>query len=282
MSEPETEFELLQEHIKDKSQATIKSYMIAYKRMRQLLDDEEIADCSQKKILQVIMDGDINLNSAQSLINIAVIVRQFSHESVLTLERQRYQNRIALAQHVKEKNKLIENTLPSLETLCLYTDSLYANSQFKEFIINYLLLNYQTRNADLVFTIVGRKMDASDPTKNYIWLRNRVATYIRRHYKTAQAYGEKVHKITDAKFITALRRVINLQKIDDEKGVFIPTISQAGYYIQKYTYNELGETKYVKIVIDHFRSDLQKLREIADNRGTDLSTLAASYDIKNV
>jgi len=276
-----SEFDKLMEHVKDKSNSTIKAYSIAYKKLRKLLE-KDVEEASQKKIIEAVMEGTTNLNSAQALINIGVMIRKLNNLNVLELEHQRTKNTVALAQYVKEKNQLIGDTLPSYDELWQYTDSLYANAQYKEFIINYLLLKYQTRNEDLMFTVVKRKMDCTDLNKNYIWLRNRVATYFRREYKTANVYGEKIHKITNMKFITAIRRIIGLQNIDDDKAVFVPTESQLGYYIQKYTYKQLGETKYVKIVIDHFRGDIQKLREISENRGTDLSTLAQSYDIKNI
>ena len=115
-----------------------------------------------------------------------------------------------------------------------------------------------------------------------MWIRGKVVTYIRRNYKTAKVYGERVHKITDPKFVTAIRRMIGLQKIGEDSGTFIQTESQAGYYIQKMSYKGLGEGKYVKIVIDANRADLQKLREISHNRGTSLSELLHSYDVKNV
>jgi hypothetical protein len=38
----------------------------------------------------------------------------------------------------------------------------------------------------------------------------------------------------------------------------------------------------LKIIINHFRNDVDKLKEISDNRGTSLSTILQSYDINNV
>ena len=52
-----------------------------------------------------------------------------------------------------------------------------------------------------------------------------------------------------------------------------------GYYIQKATLDNLGEGTYVKIIINHFRNNLDKLNEISDNRGTSLKILKESYDI---
>jgi hypothetical protein len=47
------------------------------------------------------------------------------------------------------------------------------------------------------------------------------------------------------------------------------------------TYKNLGETMYFKIVVNKFRSDPNMLRQISDNRGTDVDTILKSYDIKS-
>ena len=65
-------------------------------------------------------------------------------------------------------------------------------------------------------------------------------------------------------------------------GEIIPNPEQVGYTVKKMTLNQIGEAKYVKIVVDHFRGNLQKLKEISKNRGTSLETLLESYDIKNI
>ena len=49
----------------------------------------------------------------------------------------------------------------------------------------------------------------------------------------------------------------------------------------KYTLNGIGESKYVKIVINHFKNDLPILKQISTNRGTSIETLLAFYDINN-
>ena len=65
-------------------------------------------------------------------------------------------------------------------------------------------------------------------------------------------------------------------------GIFIPNKSSIAYYIIKATYKQLGEGKYVKIIINHFRKNLDKLKEISENRGTSLNEILKSYDIDNV
>ena len=138
------------------------------------------------------------------------------------------------------------------------------------------------RNKDLVFKIVTRKKDMVDKTKNYIWLdvRHKKALYVRNDYKTSGTYGEKRNTITDTRFIVALKRVLACQRHHEDCGVIIKNPDHVGYYVQKSSYKNVGEGAYLKIAIDAHRShgDTQKLLEIAQNRGTDVHTLLASYD----
>ena len=154
--------------------------------------------------------------------------------------------------------------------------------EWRDYIINYLLLHYQVRNQDLVFDIVNKKRLTKDTDKNFMWLSGKKVVYTRNVYKTANSYGKKTDIITDPKFIVAMKRVYACSSRDEECGVFIPTLSQVGYYIKKATYKQLGEGNYVKIIINHFRKDFSKLKEISENRGTSLTTLAENYDIQNV
>jgi len=106
-----------------------------------------------------------------------------------------------------------------------------------------------------------------------MWISAKKVVWIRRVYKTANTYGQKKITIVDKKLLTALRRV-------DKRGdVFIPNEENLGYYIKKSTFKGIGEGKYIKIVIDHFRGNLQKLKEISENRGTSVDILLSNYDI---
>ena len=78
-----------------------------------------------------------------------------------------------------------------------------------------------------------------------------------------------------------MKRILAHQRYNEAKGVFIPTLSQVGYYIKKATYNEIGEGAYMKIVVNKFRDNLDKIKEISENRGTDINTILTNYDIEN-
>jgi hypothetical protein len=103
--------------------------------------------------------------------------------------------------------------------------------------------------------------------------------YVRNKYKTAGTYGPKQDIITDPDFILAIKRIQNLNK--DGQNVIIPNENTIAYRVQSLSYQNLGEGAMFKIVINHFRDDIDELKKISANRGTDIGTILASYDIMN-
>ena len=280
------EFKEFMESIENKSDATKKQYRIQYNKLFKLTE-KPIAETSQKKILE-ILDEMNNKNNEQALLNIALLVRKLNKLSVTDLEKRREDNKKNINTAIKEKNKELKETLPTYDDLIEYMNYKFDNDEWTDYIINYLLIHLQVRNQDLDFDIVKRKKDANDKNKNYMWLQQNKITYIRNVYKTANinkpdgsstGYGQKVNIITNPKMILAVKRVLGCQKSDLDCGTFIPNKSSIAYHLQKATYKQIGEGKYFKIIVNHFRKDLDKLKEISVNRGTDLTTILNFYDI---
>ena len=237
------EFKSFMDTLGEKSDHTKRAYKTQYTKLRNLLE-HDVADVSQKKVIDIISEQS-NPNAQQALINIAILVRRMNKLPTKDLEAKRETNKTEVVKQVKQVNETL--VLPTLNDLEEYLEYLYANNQWTDYIINYLLLEYQVRNKDVNFTITTRKKDMTDKNKNYIWLdvRNKKAVYVRRDYKTDKTYGEKRHVITDKEFIVALKRVLACQKHNEDCGVFIPNENQVGYYIQKATYKGIGEGAYV-------------------------------------
>ena len=273
-----SEIEDLMKYAEDKSVATQKSYNQLYRRLRALLGNRDIASASEKMILKVI-DME-NINSKQGMINIANIIRKQNNLPHKLLDDTREANKKLLQTHVREKNANLSE-LPSYKDIVDFTEVLYEKNDYTSFIINYLMLNFFVRNKDLNFDIVKRKKDMTDDSLNYMWLTNNKAVYRRNIYKTKDTYGTKEHTITDKKFLLAMRRVVKCQESDLECGTFIPNENQIGYYIKKATLKNIGETAYMKIIVNHFKSDLQKIKQIGESRGTATDTIIESYDLDN-
>jgi hypothetical protein len=273
-----SEIEDIMKYAENKSVATQKSYNQLYRRLRALLGNRDIASASEKMVLKVIESE--NINSRQGMINIANIIRKKNNMPHQLLDDTREANKKLLQTHVKEKNADLKD-LPTYEEITEYTNELYEKNDYTSFIINYLMLNFFVRNRDLNFTIVKRKKDMTDDTLNYMWLTNSKAVYRRNDYKTAKTYKTKEHTITDKKFLLAMRRVLKCQESELDCGTFIPNENQIGYYIKKATLKNIGETAYMKIIVNHFKSDLQKVKEIGESRGTATDTIIESYDLDN-
>ncbi len=281
----DSEFDLFVKAIADKSANTIKNYKTAYKKLMSIIEGGEgsnIATTDEKKIVKKIREKEKNRNTQQSLINIAIMVKRMNDKKdIEKLIEAREDNKKMIIKMVQAKNVSLQSSLPSYDEIQEYTNMLYEKGEWTDFIINFLLINYQVRNQDLVFDIVRFKRDTQDTDKNFMWLSNKKVVYSRNNYKTADTYGKKVITITDPKFVVAMKRTLSHQKYDEEKGVFIPTISQVGYYIKKATLKQIGEGAYMKIVVNKFRNNIDKIKEISENRGTDINTILTNYDIEN-
>jgi hypothetical protein len=280
------EFKQFMESIENKSDATKKQYRIQYNKLLKLTE-KPIAETSEKKIIELLNDIE-NKNNSQALLNIALLVRKLNKLSVKQLEEKREKDKKKIFTAIKEKNVDLRENLPDYNEIVEYTDYLFEKSEYTDFIINWLLINIQVRNQDLDFTIVTRKKDANDKEKNYMWVQPNKLTYIRNVYKTAKintpdgetGYGKKTNVITNPKMILAIKRVMGCQKSGLDCGTFIPNKSSIAYHLQKATYKQLGEGKYFKIVVNHFRNNLDKIKEISENRGTDIKTILNFYDIE--
>jgi len=283
-----SELEEFKDYIKDKSANTIKSYLQQYKTLKKIINDEmeqdiDIQNISEKNIIEFASQRN-NLNSEQASLNIAILVRKMKKQPYSKLEKHRDQNKEKLKLFVKEKNeKLKSDGLPTYQDLLDYLQFLYDTERWTDFIINYLLIHLHTRNEDVNFELVPFKRDIKEnPNINYLWYSKRAkkATLYRRNYKTVGKYGVKADLIKDPKFLDAVKKVFECRKKGEEGcDVFIPNKENAGYWIKKSTLNNLGEGLYAKIIINHFRTNLDKLKEISDSRGTSLQTISESYDI---
>ena len=175
--------------------------------------------------------------------------------------------------------------MPEYDELIKYSDTLWNERSYVKFVINYLLIYYQVRNLDLCFEIVTtKKATKEDETKNYLWVdkNHRRIVYIRNNYKTFKNYGQKVMKIDDKRFYLATRRININPNLKKDVEMFLCENSSRHYHIQSKTYKNLGEGAIFKIIVNHFSHDLQKLREISYNRGTNIHTIATHYDIQNL
>ena len=277
------EYKILLDNYKSAGKSTLDAYRNNYYKMFSALDGLEIHTVSEKMIIDAVNELDIkNVNTKSALLNIAVVVRKMPDYQLGTAKivAEREKLRDAIVSHTKDKND--EINLPSYEDIVNHMNQQYEDENYRGYIINYLLIHFQTRNQDLNFKIVRTKKEMNDESQNYLWLNVRTNTvlYWRNIYKTNKSYSTLKHEITDKKFIKSLKAITKLQNAGHKDGVFIKNISSLATYVISYTLDKIGEGKYVKIVINHFKDDLQTLKQISKNRGTSIETLLAFYDIE--
>jgi len=282
------EFDDFRASYSTKSKVTQGVYDSMYRKLRALLQDEDVASASQRRVIEVAESVD-NRNTQQALINIAYLIRKKEGMAIQELETFRKKNQKLLEEKLFEANDNLIKKLPTYDTLVDYINGLFKAKKYIQYVINYLLVYYQVRNADLVFDFVLLKKDTKDDTKNYMWYNARMKRvhYIRNVYKTAKivkpdgtttGYGQKINIIDDPVFVKALRILAKEQRKADKPIVFIPTSDN--YHIKKATYEGLGEGNIFKIVVNKFRTDPNMLKQISNNRGTDINTILTSYDIE--
>lgn len=283
------EFDDFRASYSTKSKVTQGVYDSMYRKLRALLQDEDIASVSQRHVIEVAESVD-NRNTQQALINIAYLIRKKEGMAIMELETFRKKNQKLLEEKIFEANDNLIKKLPSYTTLVDYINDLLKAKKYIQYVINYLLVYYQVRNADLVFDFVLLKKDTKDDTKNYMWYNARMKRvhYIRNVYKTAKivkpdgtttGYGQKINIIDDPVFVKVLRILAKEQRKADKPIVFIP--NSDNYHIKKVTYEGLGEGNIFKIVVNKFRTDPNMLKQISHNRGTDINTILTSYDIES-
>ena len=264
-----------------KAKNTVRTYVSNYKRLRSHFE-KDLSDVPNVELIQYISEQDSS-NTKNGFITVAIQVKRLNGRDVIDLTDYRETLKVALVAEVKKKNAALQEILPEYSDLVEYTERLFDTGDYINYVINFLLLNYNVRNLDLDFKITTKLNEATDDKTNYVVILPNKIMYIRNRYKTAETYGPKTHKITDENFTFAIKKIYQMmKKADHEEYVnpIVPNPNTISYRISSATYKSLGEGAYVKICINHFRKDLEALQRISENRGTSLSTLFMEYNIQ--
>jgi hypothetical protein len=192
-----------------------------------------------------------------------------------------------------KKNGHLNKSLPTYKEL---NDALKKETNAKKYITSFLMLKVSTRNQDIAMIDLHRTNDNHpldieklDKERNHVVVTagSNKAIYIRNVYKTSKKYGQKKNIITVKKFIDMVR-----EELGDEikKSLFIrkngDNISNAsiGSYLKRYVILGLNEGQIMKVVLKHIddRGSYDMLRKVSSNRGTNIATLLAEYDVTNI
>jgi len=174
---------------------------------------------------------------------------------------------------VVDNVEVMNELKPKLMKLTEFDEKLqniYDNKEYAKYVVNYLFRNFGVRNKDIDVTIVKRKKDTEDG--NYLWIRPKSISYIRRDYKTKGTYGEKKYEITDKQFRTSVRKL--------GQGPILKT-GLLTNILKKVIINK--ESDVFKMLIDdaYSRSDWEEIKRLSESRGTNIKTISENYHINS-
>jgi len=162
----------------------------------------------------------------------------------------------------------LKDKLMSLSEFDTKLQAIYDNKEYANFVVNYLFRNFGVRNKDVDVSIVNRKKDTD--SGNYLWIRPKSISYIRRDYKTKGTYGEKKYEITDKQFRVAVRKL--------GQGPILKT-GLLTNVLKKVIITK--ESDVFKILIDdaYSREDWDEIKRLSESRGTNIKTIAENYHL---
>ena len=82
------------------------------------------------------------------------LIRKNNGLAINELETFRKKNQSIIKDKVYESNTNLMDSLPSYISVAYYIDGLLKDEKYVHYVINYLLLHCQVRNADLIFDFV--------------------------------------------------------------------------------------------------------------------------------
>ena len=273
-----TEFDMISEKKPDLSAKTLTNYRNVYKRLRTLFKDADIATLGNAEIIEGIDAYKGTPAVKQTLLNVAIVLKQVFDLNVKPLIEKRTQLIKDIKQHsVDVTNKELHESLPTYKQLMTFRDNLFKDGKFTDYVINYLLMT-GVRNAD-INAIISRSDKDLKEGKNYLILNKASVKYIRDDYKTRQKYDTKKETIKDKKLVEALNAILGdkaelpLLNTGNDSQIAETSLNK---FISTRTLNKIGQGAIFKVVLNGQPKKREKLSAV---RGTNLQTVMEHYDI---
>jgi len=272
-----TEFDMISEKKPDLSAKTLTNYRNIYKRLRTLFKDEDIATLGNAEIIKGIDEYEGTPAVKQTLLNVAIVLKQVFDLKVDPLIEKRTQLIKDIKQHTAEvTNKDLKESLPTYKQLVTFRDNLFKDGKFTDYVINYLLMT-GVRNKD-VNAIITRSDKNLKENTNYLILNKSSVKYIRDDYKTKEKYDTKKETIKDKKLVEALNALLG----DKEE---LPLLNTGGQqiaetslnkFVSTRTFDNIGQGAIFKVMVNGQPKKNEKLSAV---RGTNLQIVKEFYDV---
>tara|TARA_R110002153_G_scaffold179870_3_gene333320 strand:+ start:2306 stop:3571 length:1266 start_codon:yes stop_codon:yes gene_type:complete len=266
-------------NITDKTKLT---YHYDYERLKTLLNTKgHISNLSQSKILTAIKKSD---KATRPLINIAIVLFKFKNKPHKMLIN--YREEIFTQQDGQQKTKnqqLIKDANMSYDELIATLNK----SNGDDYLLFYLLINYNLRNMDLIIRLVTSASQLEDKDKiNYIVYQKDKSTLVINNYKTSDTYGAKSFVIKDKKFLDILAyKTMNKDKyLFNNRKAKPYRANEMSNHIKTRFKHYLPQSKVTQAIIfkiihnkNESNNDYSALKKMSKNRGQLIDTADKQY-----
>ena len=219
----------------------------------------------EQKTITFIKENYANGSSQKSITSTLSKYRHYKGKPVDAIRQFLQQTNADSALLQRQKNDKLKSNLPDIDFKQMLS-KYYKDKDYKNFVILYLLLNYNTRNKDLVARVVNNEADINQK-ENFLFIREKDVVYIRNDYKTNDTYGMKQDVIVAKKLFNAVKEVDKLLEND----------GNLDRQVKKVT-NGINQSTLFKMLITQ-NNNLKSIAKASKNRGTNMDTIASSYDI---
>jgi len=265
--------DLFEMSIQGLNENTIKNHI---RNIKKYIEEYEQEPADQSKILKNVSEDDVYKTQSAKLTILKSISKYLQFKglpvNLIVKDISKYNNTLNKSYLQRNKEKKYEHSIKDLKQ---GLKKLEQEGKCQEYIINYILLNYNTRIMDLDVKLVNKK--PKDTEHNYFYRRKNDIQYIRNIYKTSKTYGQKIHIIKNKSFLKCFDEMIKNQ--DELLYDFKQDPKQLQRYMKKKILFGYNQSDIAKIILSD-KNNLSQAIKIGKNRGTDLNTLNQNYNIK--
>lgn len=265
------------------SASTKKQYRTSYNTWKKHTL-QKLTRSSEKHIIEIVDGMNVVVGSKMNLLSSYIRVRKFYDLPVSKIQKWRDSTlKQSVDNYRKVKNSVLVETLPTHKSLIAYIKQLYADKQYLDYVLNYLMATFCVRNMDLNFFITQDQefLKVVGDDVNILYVSNTYCKYVRRNYKTFDTYGEKTIDITNIPFRNSILMLLGDKHsswlFENQSGTSYMSQDSINNYVLRHSYLGLGEGRICKIVILHNQNNLKRLKALSNSRGTSIDTILDWY-----
>jgi hypothetical protein len=288
MSEIETALLERQNDERKLTTTSVKSYIRQYEYITKFFNqdykDNWISNSSQASLINKLKNMNTGNSNRLSYLNVFVLVKKYNGIDIHELIG--YRAKLMKIKETDVKTKLIELKLPTSKEITDYINELYKSRDYVNFIVNSLCWDFTLRNKDLNLYIINNAeyQTLDNKTDNFLVIMTNETKLVIQDYKTATIYDTKIIRNRSKKVYNACKALGTGWLLQNDRNEPIKN-DNLSYYIRLYyddkNDNKLTERDYMKRrVLDAQQQSqsLNKLNEIARNRGVSLQTVQSHYN----